>query len=80
MPIPTTGVGITLCLSPLVISSSMSRDRLLRRAIALSALSIVLSGILGVVAVAAGLASNRLSLLGFGFDAAIDSVASVVLL
>jgi divalent metal cation (Fe/Co/Zn/Cd) transporter len=58
----------------------MSRDRLLRRAIALSALSIVLSGILGVVAVAAGLASNRLSLLGFGFDAAIDSVASVVLL
>ena len=58
----------------------MSRDRLLRRAIALSALSIVVSGILGVVAVAAGLASNRLSLLGFGFDAAIDSVASVVLL
>lgn len=58
----------------------MSRDRLLRRAIALSALSIVVSGILGVVAVAAALASNRLSLLGFGFDAAIDSVASVVLL
>jgi divalent metal cation (Fe/Co/Zn/Cd) transporter len=58
----------------------MSRDRLLRRAIALSALSIIVSGSLGVVAVAAGLASNRLSLLGFGFDAAIDSVASVVLL
>jgi divalent metal cation (Fe/Co/Zn/Cd) transporter len=58
----------------------MSRDRLLRRAIALSALSIVISGVLGVIAVAAGLASNRLSLLGFGFDAAIDSIASVVLL
>jgi divalent metal cation (Fe/Co/Zn/Cd) transporter len=58
----------------------MTRDRLLRRAITLSALSIVVSGILGVVAVAAGLASNRLSLLGFGFDAAIDAVASVVLL
>jgi divalent metal cation (Fe/Co/Zn/Cd) transporter len=58
----------------------MSRDRLLRRAIALSALSIVVSGVLGVVAVAAGLTSDRLSLLGFGFDAAIDSVASVVLL
>jgi divalent metal cation (Fe/Co/Zn/Cd) transporter len=58
----------------------MSRDRLLRRAIALSAVSIFVSGGLGMVAVAAGLASNRLSLLGFGFDAAIDSVASVVLL
>jgi len=58
----------------------MSRDRLLRRAIALSALSIVVSGILGLVAVAAGMTSNRLSLLGFGFDAAIDSVASIVLL
>ena len=66
--------------SRLIVSSSMDRDRLLRRAIALSALSILLSGVLGAVAVAAGLASNRLSLLGFGFDAAVDSVASVVLL
>jgi divalent metal cation (Fe/Co/Zn/Cd) transporter len=31
------------------------------------------------VAVVAGLASNRLSLLGFGFDASIDAIASVVL-
>jgi divalent metal cation (Fe/Co/Zn/Cd) transporter len=46
---------------------------------ALSALSIVLSGAVGIVAVVAGLLSDRLSLLGFGFDAAIDSVASVVL-
>jgi divalent metal cation (Fe/Co/Zn/Cd) transporter len=46
---------------------------------ALSALSIVLSGAVGIVAVIAGLLSDRLSLLGFGFDAAIDSVASVVL-
>jgi divalent metal cation (Fe/Co/Zn/Cd) transporter len=46
---------------------------------ALSALSIVLSGAVGIVAVIAGLFSDRLSLLGFGFDAAIDSVASVVL-
>lgn len=57
----------------------MSRDRLLRRAIALSVLSIVISGAVGIVAVVTGLTSNRLSLLGFGFDAAVDSVASVVL-
>jgi divalent metal cation (Fe/Co/Zn/Cd) transporter len=58
----------------------MDRDRLLRRAIALSALSIAISGTFGIVAVAAALASDQLSLLGFGFDAAMDSVASVVLL
>lgn len=58
----------------------MDRDRLLGRAIALSAVSIVISGCVGVTAVTAGLVSNRLSLLGFGFDAAIDSIASIVLL
>ncbi|MBI3752225.1 MAG: cation transporter [Chloroflexi bacterium] len=57
----------------------MPRDHLLRRALELSVLSIILSGIVGVVAVVAGLASGRLSLLGFGFDASIDAVASVVL-
>lgn len=62
------------------VSDTMSRDRLLRRAITLSALSIVISGVVGVLAVVAGLTSNRLSLLGFGFDAAVDSVASMVLL
>ena len=39
-----------------------------------------LSGLVGVVAVGVGLATARLSLLGFGFDATIDAVASVVLL
>ena len=57
----------------------MSREQLVERARLLSIVSIALSGALGVVAVAVGLASNRLSLLGFGFDAAIDSVASIVL-
>jgi divalent metal cation (Fe/Co/Zn/Cd) transporter len=41
--------------------------------------SIVLSGIVGSVAVVAALTSGSLSLLGFGFDAAIDAAASVVL-
>ena len=57
----------------------MSRDRHLARALALSALSIVISGIAGGLAVGVGLATSRLSLLGFGFDAAIDSIASIVL-
>lgn len=58
----------------------MDRNRLLRRALELSALSVGLSGAFGVLAVVVGFASGRLALLGFGFDAAIDAVASVVLL
>ena len=42
-------------------------------------LSILLNGIAGGAAVLAGLTSGSLSLLGFGFDAAIDSAASVAL-
>jgi divalent metal cation (Fe/Co/Zn/Cd) transporter len=57
----------------------VSRDQLLRRALILSVLSIVLAGIAGGTAVVVGLASGSLSLLGFGFDAAIDSAASVAL-
>lgn len=58
----------------------MNRERLLERAFLLSAVSVAISGVAGGFAVAVGLASGRLSLLGFGFDAAIDAVASVVLL
>ena len=57
----------------------MTRERLLRRALTLSVLSIVISGIAGGSAVVVGLTSGSLSLLGFGFDAAIDSVASMAL-
>jgi divalent metal cation (Fe/Co/Zn/Cd) transporter len=57
----------------------IARDRLLRRALALSVLSIVINGIAGGTAVAAGLKSGSLSLVGFGFDAAIDSAASIAL-
>jgi len=57
----------------------VTRADLLRRALLLSITSIVLSGVLGGLAVAIGLVSGRLSLLGFGFDAAIDSIASIVL-
>lgn len=56
-----------------------SRHQLLHRALELSVLSIVIAGIAGSVAVVAALSSGSLSLLGFGFDAAIDSAASVAL-
>jgi divalent metal cation (Fe/Co/Zn/Cd) transporter len=56
-----------------------TRDALLQRALALSVLSIVFAGIAGATAVVAALTSGSLSLLGFGFDAAIDSAASVAL-
>ena len=51
----------------------------LRHAVRLSALSIAWSGVVGSVAVYAALVSGSLSLLGFGADAVIDSVASIVL-
>jgi len=55
------------------------RPTLLRRALYLSLISVALSGALGLLAVVVGLVSNSLSLLGFGFDAAIDGAASVAL-
>src|SRR4051812_12060394 len=57
----------------------MKRGELIRRALLLSILSVVLGGVLGAAAIVVGILSGRLSLLGFGFDAAIDSVASIVL-
>lgn len=57
----------------------MTHQELIRRAVVLSVLSIVLNGVAGGIAVLAGLASGQLSLLGFGFDAAIDSAASIAL-
>jgi divalent metal cation (Fe/Co/Zn/Cd) transporter len=57
----------------------MTRSVHLRRALALSGLSIAWSGIVGTIAVSLALASHGLSLLGFGADAIIDAVASVTL-
>jgi divalent metal cation (Fe/Co/Zn/Cd) transporter len=57
----------------------MDRHGLLHRALRLSLLSIAFGAVLGVTAVVVGSATDSLSLLGFGIDAAIDSVASVVL-
>jgi divalent metal cation (Fe/Co/Zn/Cd) transporter len=58
----------------------MERAPALRRAIELSAISVALSGVFGAAAVAVALATGRMSLLGFGFDAVMDSIASIVLI
>ena len=56
-----------------------SRAAHLRRALWLSAISIAWSGIVGSIAVYSALVSGSLSLLGFGADAVIDSLASMAL-
>src|SRR5690348_8793093 len=55
------------------------RHAMLRRALRLAVLSVAIGAVGGGLAVIVGLANGSLSLLGFGFDAAIDSVASVAL-
>jgi divalent metal cation (Fe/Co/Zn/Cd) transporter len=57
----------------------MDRRRLLNRAVFLSAASIAASALVGAAAVLVALATQSLSLLGFGADAVIDSAASIVL-
>jgi divalent metal cation (Fe/Co/Zn/Cd) transporter len=52
----------------------------LRRAILLSAITVVWDGVAGGSAVILALSSGSLSLLGFGFDTAIDSLASIALI
>jgi divalent metal cation (Fe/Co/Zn/Cd) transporter len=56
-----------------------SRAADLRKALWLSSLSIGWSGVVGSVAVAAAVQTGSLALLGFGADAVIDAVASIVL-
>jgi divalent metal cation (Fe/Co/Zn/Cd) transporter len=60
-------------------AASADRHELLRRAMLLSTVSIVFSGVVGVIAVGVALTTGALSLLGFGFDAALDASASIVL-
>jgi divalent metal cation (Fe/Co/Zn/Cd) transporter len=57
-----------------------SRHADLHRAILLSAASVVWNGLAGGAAVIVALSTGSLALLGFGFDAAIDSIASVALI
>jgi divalent metal cation (Fe/Co/Zn/Cd) transporter len=61
-------------------SVGLDRGALLRRAIQLSAVSVGWNGIAGTLAFVLAIASGSLSLLGFGVDAVIDSVASLALI
>jgi divalent metal cation (Fe/Co/Zn/Cd) transporter len=57
-----------------------SRHADLRRAVVLSLISVVWNGLAGGAAVVVALSTGSLALLGFGFDAAVDSVASIALI
>ena len=57
-----------------------ARDKDLHRALWLSAFSMVWNGIAGSIAAYVALVTGSLSLLGFGVDAVIDSIASVALI
>lgn len=56
------------------------RDRLIRRAKALSWLSLAWMTVEGAVAITAALIAGSVALLGFGIDSAIEGVASVIVI
>jgi len=56
------------------------RDRLVRRAKALSWLSLVWMTVEGAVAITAALVAGSVALLGFGIDSAIEAVGSVIVI
>ena len=56
------------------------RSALLRSAATISVVSVLLSGVVGSVAVASAVGAGSLSMLGFGVDAVVDAAASVALI
>jgi divalent metal cation (Fe/Co/Zn/Cd) transporter len=56
------------------------RDRLIRRAKALSWISLAWMTVEGTVAIAAALVAGSVALLGFGIDSAIEGLASVIVI
>ncbi len=67
---------VALTLTP----SRATRDAALRRARWLNAATIGWNSVEGVVAVAAGIAAGSVSLVGFGFDSAIEVSAALILM
>jgi divalent metal cation (Fe/Co/Zn/Cd) transporter len=59
---------------------SGERDRLIRRAKALSWLSLAWMTVEGTVAIAAALVAGSVALLGFGIDSAIEALAAVIVI
>ena len=60
--------------------SAGERDRLVRRAKALSWLSLAWMTVEGAVAITAALAAGSVALLGFGLDSVIEALASVIVI
>ena len=56
------------------------RDRLIRRAKALSWLSLAYMTAEGAIAITAALLANSVALLGFGLDSAIEGLASIIVI
>jgi divalent metal cation (Fe/Co/Zn/Cd) transporter len=72
--VPATGIQRRSVTSP------AERDRLIRRAKALSWLSLAWMTVEGAVAIAAALVAGSVALLGFGIDSAIEGLASVIVI
>jgi divalent metal cation (Fe/Co/Zn/Cd) transporter len=58
----------------------VERDRLIRRAKALSWLSLAYMTVEGAVAIAAAMLAGSVALLGFGLDSAIEALASIIVI
>lgn len=74
------GEVITAPAVGLAVGDAGVRDRLIRRAKALSWLSLAWMTVEGTVAVAAALTASSIALLGFGIDSAIEGLASVIVI
>ncbi len=70
----------TLPVTPPDSPDPADRDRLIRRAKALSRLSLAWMTVEGGVAVTAALAAGSVALLGFGIDSVIEGIASVIVI
>ena len=74
LPIARTGLAQQPRLDP------RERDRLIRRAKALSWLSLAYMTAEGAIAITAALLASSVALLGFGLDSAIEALASVIVI
>jgi divalent metal cation (Fe/Co/Zn/Cd) transporter len=72
--------GSALVRTPAAAIPDRDRDRLVRRAKALSWLSLAWMAVEGAVAITAALAAGSIALLGFGLDSAIEGLASVIVI
>jgi divalent metal cation (Fe/Co/Zn/Cd) transporter len=80
LPVITADAPVTGRVEPRSAGSEPERDRLVRRAKALSWLSLAWMTVEGTVAITAALAAGSIALLGFGLDSVIEALASVIVI